>query len=619
MLNAHLSRRMSTWLMLLILLLAALLRIWNIEAQSLWIDEGFTWNLTQYHDPLRILQQDVHPPLYFILVDGWVALSGTSVFAMRFFSVLPGLLSVALVYALGREVQRLRGSRGAVVPLLAALLLALADAEIFLAQEVRSYTWHVFFAISSMAGFVRWQRTAGRGALLLWLLSTIALVYTFYLGAFVGLVQGLYALFALRGQKRLVALGVLGVAAGALLPWLLFTGTQQAGNVSRAEIIALEDYPFWLNDFRQRYFSQQWALMIGLLLLGVLTIHGADDQRRYRVHPTAILLLLWVVLPTVLIFLGNLQVPLYQPRRISQIVPAIALLTAYGIANLPRSSRGFVVAVIVVYSLFSVDFWRYKQPWAQMAEQHAPYIAPGVPLLFELGGDDYAPRYHFAQELPAHDFLLDAGTPAPDENLLLGLTTWRQLEPEGYAAGLPAFIQEQEHLWLFYWSSDMGALTWLQQFGLQRSATFAVDFNPDVFLYRYDRPRESTLVRYDNGLVLQAAFIHDEARFVELLWWAEQPLREDYTVSVALLDAAGRLVAQHDAQPFLNQRPTSTWQPQQLIYDPKPLQALPGTTLVPGSYQVVLVVYHNVQGTIERLLTVELQDLSPIGELEVRQ
>ncbi|MEL7434499.1 MAG: hypothetical protein AAFN11_11185, partial [Chloroflexota bacterium] len=92
-----------TWLVA-ILLLAMFLRISTIDAQSLWIDEGFTWNLTQYSDMFAILRADVHPPLYFLLIDVWVDFAGTSVFAMRYFSLLPSLLSVAVVYRLAGEI-----------------------------------------------------------------------------------------------------------------------------------------------------------------------------------------------------------------------------------------------------------------------------------------------------------------------------------------------------------------------------------------------------------------------------------------------------------------------------------------------------------------------------------
>ncbi|NDJ78560.1 MAG: hypothetical protein GYB65_20100, partial [Chloroflexi bacterium] len=83
-----------------------------------------------------------------------------------------------------------------------------------------------------------------------------------------------------------------------------------------------------------------------------------------------------------------------------------------------------------------------------------------------------------------------------------------------------------------------------------------------------------------------------------LLWWStESPLLADYTVSVRLLDAdglplfapEGGLLAQNDEVPAEGERPTTTWQPGEIIFDFHPL-AIP-ETLSPGTYQVGVMLY----------------------------
>ena len=60
-------------------------------------------------------------------------------------------------------------------------------------------------------------------------------------------------------------------------------------------------------------------------------------------------------------------------------------------------------------------------------------------------------------------------------------------------------------------------------------------------------------------------------------------------MSVFLLDAAGRLVAQHDGPPLEGASPTSTWQPGDLKYDIHPIP-LPAS-LPAGTYQLAVKVY----------------------------
>lgn len=596
--------------LVLILLLAATTRILYIDAQSLWIDEGFTYYLTQYHSPLQMLQKDVHPPLYFLLADLWVGLTGITELAMRYLSVLPSLISIAVVYQIAREIERQRHiDSGGGIPTLAALMMALADAENFLAQEMRSYTWHVLLTCLSMWGFLRWVRTRGRGWHGLWFISTVALVYTFYLGAWIGVVQGLISLIFLRRRQRLIAVGTLVAAALTLVPWLLLTLGDQSGNLSYANWIKPNAYV--LDDLRRRWFTDQWALMLMLAGLGlVVVIYGGERVRlRWRPLLPVALLTLWLVLPVVMTFALNEFAPLFTPRRITQITPAVALLVAFGLGNSRPPVRGLLVVAIVIYGVSCVDFWRDKQDWRSMAHLTAPLIKPDDLLMVELGGDDYAPVYHYTRALP-------------DDNTITGLTTWRHLEPETYTDGLPALIASYDGIWFFYWSSDKGALDWLDWLDFRRTAAYRVDFNPDVTLYRYDRLPNTAFAHYDNGLTLHDAQWHSDGR-VDLWWSLDVPVTRDYVVSVQVIDRDGQLIAQQDAPPYRThyidtqagqidaQQATSQWPPDTVIYQPVQL-ALPDA--MPADYRVQVVVYAFVDGAIERLPMVSGQDVLPIVE-----
>jgi hypothetical protein len=60
-------------------------------------------------------------------------------------------------------------------------------------------------------------------------------------------------------------------------------------------------------------------------------------------------------------------------------------------------------------------------------------------------------------------------------------------------------------------------------------------------------------------------------------------------VSTQLLDPGGRLVAQHDSMPVDNTLPISTWDPDEMSFDPVEL-AIPGS-VGPGKYSLIVVVY----------------------------
>lgn len=598
------------WLTL-ILLLATLARLNGILSQSFWIDEGFTWNLTQYSDMFAILRQDVHPPLYFIMIDWWVEIAGTSQLSMRYFSFLPGIISIVMVYRLACEIEIQRDEKNSLIPLIASALMAVAEAETYVAHEARSYSWHILFACLSMWGFLRWSRQSQKKYLTVWIISTIALIYTFYLGAFIGIAQGLYTLLFLRRKKLMIAIGALVFSAMSLMPWLLITAGEQAGNISRGEVIERSAYGFWLIEFSRQYFTRLWFLTIALLISGIVII----KDKKIRLHETGILLLLWFGIPLTLTLILNEIVPTYQPVRVSQIVPAITLLIAFGVGHFQGKIRWAFVAILLIYSTVSTDFWRYKQEWSAMVEDTVHLIADDTPMLFELGGDDYAPRYHYGNELEnSFDFLLDDGEAQENANVLIGLTTWRHLRPEEYQGSLPAIINSQNHWWLFYWSSDTGALNWLETFGFERTAMINADFNLDVFLYRYDRLPEMPIVTYDNGLILHDAIVHDDLA-VELLWSTETALDTDFTTSLILLDENEEIIARNDSQPFMGERPMTGWEINEIVYDPKQLEVTP--ELADGDYMIKLVVYHTVDDSIVPLSVNTGEDAISLGNINL--
>ncbi len=75
-----------------------------------------------------------HPPGYFIAMLVWGNLAGWSAFSLRAFSLLPGVLAVAVTYRLGRHL--FSASTG----LYAAVILGSSSLFVFYMHEARVYT-----------------------------------------------------------------------------------------------------------------------------------------------------------------------------------------------------------------------------------------------------------------------------------------------------------------------------------------------------------------------------------------------------------------------------------------------------------------------------------------------
>lgn len=129
---------------ILILVLAAALRFYNITAISLWHDEAFSALLIKYPFPEMIYRigLDVHPALYYIILKPWAYLFSDSLFSLRAFSAFFGILTVWGVYLLIKEVFN-RKKLG----LLAALFVAINPFQVAYGAEARMYTLGTFLIV----------------------------------------------------------------------------------------------------------------------------------------------------------------------------------------------------------------------------------------------------------------------------------------------------------------------------------------------------------------------------------------------------------------------------------------------------------------------------------------
>lgn len=117
-------------------------------------------------------------------------------------------------------------------------------------------------------------------------------------------------------------------------------------------------------------------------------------------------------------------------------------------------------------------------------------------------------------------------------------------------------------------------------------------------------PATPPLARFSEGIELLAASVEqtggDDAATtltVNTTWRAQQPLSQDYTLFVHVLDAAGALVAQHDGVPVGGFLPTRAWRPTLAVRDKIEIP-LP-SNLPRGEYRVVTGFYDPV--TLARL------------------
>lgn len=596
-----------------ILLLGAALRIIHLGAQPLWADEGFSAFAISQPDLLQALARDVHPPLYFVGLKLWAGLAGMSELALRWFTLLPSMVSIALIVPLAKELGRIRPQEDAAnpfmtyVPVLAALLMALSEMEFYIVQEVRSYSLHIMLALLSTWAFLRWIRLAKGRRLMaaVWLVSMTALLYTHYLGAWMGVVHGLYALLFLRGRQRLTAVGLLVIPAALFVGWLIFVVLPYQTFKADADQTIDQSNLETLAWYARSYLTQQWPLMLGILMLGLVNIK--DGVLRFRPINGSALLLMWIIVPVLLTFMGNLRFSIMTYYRISLIAPAFVLLWAFGLSAFPRLTRLFLIAVITVYGVMSVDFYRPKFPEPQFAALASDFAVPGDMVLMDMKGVDFSPQYYLTRQL------------SPDVRLA-SLRQYTHWDPPGLYNELIPQINAADTVWLSRWNDEPLAFDLLRDGGHIQTAHRLMMYGDDrLEAYRFDKPvvYDGEPVTQFGKMALRHAEIHPDRLRVDLWWSVDKAVSTDFTTSAILLDESGRLVAQYDSQPFLNERPTSTWAADEVVYEPKSMRLVDGIeSLAPGTYQVGIQVYRLTRdGQINQTMTEDDQPYVVVGTI----
>ena len=237
-----------------------------------WLDEALSVNIARL--PIgeipAALRLDGHPPLYYVLLHGWMSVLGESDTAVRALSALFSVLTVPLLW----WVLRPRGERVAWV---AAGLLAASPFAIRYATEARMYSLVMLLVV---AGWLAVERSIERPSF--WRLAGVAactglLLLTHYWSMFLLAAVGIVLLWAALRRGVTAAWKVIAamvVGGLAFLPWvpsfltqLQHTGTPW-GEASRpADVIWLSAVDFVGGPFSEPQLAA--ALLLALVVVGL--------------------------------------------------------------------------------------------------------------------------------------------------------------------------------------------------------------------------------------------------------------------------------------------------------------------------------------------------------------
>ena len=621
------SQRLSYLLLMGILVLAAVLRFYRLDAQSFWNDEGNSARLAERSINLIVdgAAGDIHPPLYYLTLHIWRGLFGQSEAALRGLSVVFGLVTVMFVFLLGRRLFDAR------VGLLGAFLAAVNPFQIYYSQEARMYMMLTAIGVVATFLLVRlldfWSlrpriHITHRRYYVLYVAALVAGLYTHYAFPFILVVHfAVVAAWALYRPSRFLAriapwLSMIFAAGLLYAPWVEIAVRQIGGWPSQAQAI---DVSAQLLDVFRYYLlgpsaQPDWA-MAPLLIAGfflVLSFWTPDtfdepEPEWETTIPRALRLgsiaMYWLV-PIALIFALGLFKDAYL-KFLLVGSPAFCLLLARGIDNGWRIARGalsmpreltgpremaigwvfvvvFLTGVMLIPTLPSLSRM-YFDPATARADYRA------IAQVLQSGWrDGDAVLLHAANQWEVFTYYF------PDQPEVYPIVRQRPLDPETAARELGDIAAKHRRLFVLYWAADEPdpgrfVESWLEAhtykatdrwYGDVRLATYAVPARiasvPDVNL----GARLGQHIWLDGYSLVTPQVMPGDIVQLALFWRCDTALKERYKVFVHLLDDAGKIIGQTDREPGNDLAPTNVWKPDERIIDRYgvvvPLEAAPG-------------------------------------------
>ncbi|MCC7450858.1 MAG: glycosyltransferase family 39 protein [Anaerolineae bacterium] len=382
--------------------------MWNLDTQSLWHDEA--WSVMSAYQPLTPIDPN-YPPFFTVLLGVWIRLVGDSVWAMRYWSLLFGVATVAVMAIVAR---RWFGDRAAII---AAIMITVSPILWVFAQEIRSYVLVPLLALVllALAGKIVQphpltpspQAERGNQTCRIWLwlaLTEIMLLYTHNLSVPIVAwlnVTVIAALLFRRDWRQLrtwllVQIGLLIL----YLPWLI---TQRPTGTPLNTPPTVSPALVW--DIWQSYFTGIKALVgvePGLMALvavfgvvGVVSIGAAvgaglkpaptSDPRKQRLLLALSQAILIPIFEIIIILAAHID---FHPRYFIVGVPATLLLIAVGLDRLAQRGVLLRVAAVGATALaVGIGVYMARLVYGNPAYQHDDFRAIAQHYA-QLGPDD---------------------------------------------------------------------------------------------------------------------------------------------------------------------------------------------------------------------------------------
>lgn len=338
--------------LLSLMTLAAYMALTVFFPNSLRLDEAQSLYQTNrtIDGTLKLVAQDVHVPLYHVVLHYWLAYFGNTIEVGRTLSLIFFMASIPMTYYLGTYAFKRRS-----VGFFAAVLVALSPFMNWYGSEIRMYTMLTFITLLNQLFFLKIYREAKPGHWVGYVLSGILGIYTHYFFAFILLTEAFFYFikrrhFAAKKAFLKFALSAVVILA-AFAPWLYYFYREGLASNTQPTLIPPSSVDLF-NTYSQFIFGFQadWlnTIIVSAWPIIVLLAFFAL-QKTKKVSDEVVFFMLMATVPVLVAFILSLLIkPFYLSRYLIAALPALFIYISWIFSTYPPKLSNALRSLLVV-------------------------------------------------------------------------------------------------------------------------------------------------------------------------------------------------------------------------------------------------------------------------------
>lgn len=350
------TNRRSVPFVLFLLAANLILKFLYVDHSSFYLDEAWHTFFSQkpVGDIIRHASEDPNPPLYNLLIGGWLRIFDVSAFSIRSFSVVMSSLTAVVLFYLARKHVNIQTA------IWGTLIYTISNLQYYYSHEARVYALVGLLAVLSFYSFLNLLKQPGWKHFLLYTLFSSLLLYTHTIPILLLSAQFIVALFFFKTYRKGFWLSLTGqvIATFLFALWIVNSPYYQQEATTWIEPPNWDEiYAMIVAYLNSPLLVKLYALV--LLATVVFVIFTGWLKRAEQNQKLAFTFLLcWALLPVIeMLIFSHTIVSIFEWRYTLFSTLGLYLLLAYMISLLAgKNLPGMLILLfIVVHSSFFLE------------------------------------------------------------------------------------------------------------------------------------------------------------------------------------------------------------------------------------------------------------------------